>query len=862
MTMRGICRALYHSLLDRSATYNPPGVSGLENSDPSGGSRPRISDSKTLNQNHAHQDGTPIVERFPLGLAGAPISNAGQNMAGGQALYPGTDSIWSPFRSQHDWDFARWAKKRGPTSTSVTELLAIDGMVESLGLSYRNARELNRIIDKELPGLPKFKCKEIHLGGGSHDFYFRDIIPCIRMLFGDPSFAGRLVFAPERHYKDANHTTQVFSEMHTGKWWWSVQKSLELHSPGATVIPIIISSDKTQLTQFWSKSAYPVYMSIGNIPKDICCKPTCRAQMLMGYIPTTRLEQIQNKSARRRALANLFHVCMHKLLSPIETYGETGIAMATSDGTWYRCHPIFAAFIGDYPEQSLVACTYSGRCPKCTVPKDELGSDETFPLHDIRTAIEVYSLCNGDPTTFHAASHEAGLKPTYHPFWERLPYTNIFLSITPDILHQLHQGIAKHLVRWLARLGAEEINARCICLPPNHNARHFHKGITSLSRLTGQEHKDVCRIILGVVVDLALPGIRSSARLTRAVQGLLDFFYLSQYPIQTTESLDALDTALRQFHEEKEVFIELGVREHFNLPKLHSLAHYRRSITLFGSTDNYNTEQSERLHIDFTKNAYRATNFKDEYKQMTTWLERQEAMHQHNGLIESRKVLYPFLTMHPSEKGVTFENLSNRYGAVDFQDALADFIVQHNYPELSASASRRCADNTLIPFQRVSVFHKIKFAHHDDPDKRTIDVIHIRPEGHDRRGLNGTRIRVVQIRVVFQLSTSAASMVFLASRPAPPAQLAYVEWFSPPSAPGTSHNMCRVSRHYRNGRRSASVVPLTDICRSVQLFPVFGPVAPRQWKGSMVLEECNNFYVNPFLDRHMYQNFSVINGNF
>ncbi|KAH8983328.1 hypothetical protein EDB86DRAFT_2752219, partial [Lactarius hatsudake] len=141
----------------------------------------------------------------------------------------------------------------------------------------------------------------------------------------------------------------------------------------------------------------------------------------------------------------LFHACMHKLLSPIETYGETGIAMATSDGTWYHCHPIFAAFIGDYPKQSLVACTYSGRSPKCTVPKDELGSDETFPLHNIQTAIEVYSLCDGDPTTFHTASHKAGLKPTYHPFWEHLPYTNIFLSITPDILHQLHQGIAKHL---------------------------------------------------------------------------------------------------------------------------------------------------------------------------------------------------------------------------------------------------------------------------------------------------------------------------------------------------------------------------------------------------------------------------------
>ncbi|KAJ6565412.1 hypothetical protein B0H10DRAFT_1842561, partial [Mycena sp. CBHHK59/15] len=31
----------------------------------------------------------------------------------------------------------------------------------------------------------------------------------------------------------------------------------------------------------------------------------------------------------------------------------------------------------------------------------------------------------------------------YHPFWEGLPYTNIFQAISPDILHQLYQGIVK-----------------------------------------------------------------------------------------------------------------------------------------------------------------------------------------------------------------------------------------------------------------------------------------------------------------------------------------------------------------------------------------------------------------------------------
>jgi len=55
------------------------------------------------------------------------------------------------------------------------------------------------------------------------------------------------------------------------------------------IIPMIVSSDKTQLTLFCDKQAYPVYLTIGNIPKDIRQKPSCYAQLLVAYIPTTKL---------------------------------------------------------------------------------------------------------------------------------------------------------------------------------------------------------------------------------------------------------------------------------------------------------------------------------------------------------------------------------------------------------------------------------------------------------------------------------------------------------------------------------------------------------------------------------------------
>jgi hypothetical protein len=82
--------------------------------------------------------------------------------------------------------------------------------------------------------------------------------------------------------------------------------------------------------------------------------------------------------------------------------------------------------------------------------------------------------------------------------------------------------------------------------------------------------------------------------------------------MHTSETLTHLGNALQRFHDNKAIFVALGVREEFNLPKLHACRHYVMYIKLFGTTDNYNTEYTERLHIDLAKDAYCSTNFKDE----------------------------------------------------------------------------------------------------------------------------------------------------------------------------------------------------------------------------------------------------------
>ncbi|KAF8587701.1 hypothetical protein K439DRAFT_1337354 [Ramaria rubella] len=75
--------------------------------------------------------------------------------------------------------------------------------------------------------------------------------------------------------------------MWTGDWWWELQNKLP---PGVTISPVILASDKTWLSQFsGDKSAWPVYITIGNIAKSTRAKPSLHSSILLGYIPVSKL---------------------------------------------------------------------------------------------------------------------------------------------------------------------------------------------------------------------------------------------------------------------------------------------------------------------------------------------------------------------------------------------------------------------------------------------------------------------------------------------------------------------------------------------------------------------------------------------
>ncbi|KAJ6609589.1 hypothetical protein B0H10DRAFT_2166296 [Mycena sp. CBHHK59/15] len=794
------------------------------------GPRAPTAEEHAAGEQQVHQQ--PFIVEFTDGDAGAPLRRGEAGYDRYMADLGDPANTWAPFTSKLEWELAQWEKLRGPGSTAFTDLLKISGVTERLGLSYKNTRELNDIIDKKLPGHPKFKRKEIIVAGEAYDVYFRDILECVKALFGDPEFVAPLKVVPERHYADKDETIRLYHDMHTGKWWWATQRELEKKKKGATIIPIIISSDKTLLTLFRNRTAYPVYLTIGNIPKDIRRKPSCQAQILLGYLPTSKLEHITVKASCRWVLANLSTV-------PLKDAGKDGMVVVSGDGVARRGHPILAAYVGDYPEQVLATCLGNTSVE---------GEPETFL--DLGTILDALAAFDDDPADFVKQCKAAGIKPVVHPFWEGLPYVDIFKSITPDVLHQLYQGVMKHLKAWIIEaFGSAEIDAHCRHLPPNHNIRTFVNGISHISRVTGQEHDQMCRFLLGIVIDIPLPENLSNICLIRSIRALLDFLYLVQY-------------------------------------LLHFLRHYKLSITWFGTTDNFNTEYTERLHIDFAKDAYRATNHKDEYPQMTQWLERKEKILLHSKFIrwrELRKLSTPTtppgiefsrklkMTIHPSQKSVPFSKLAEDYGTEFFRDAIARYVVATNNPGFSARDVEKYSANLAMLFRAVPVYHKIKYVTDSQPDI-IIDSVHVKPASKNDRGkeiparfdtvlindgncketgVNG--YHVGQVRVVFSFPEKSIRKIFKAGITVPK-YLVYVEWFTAfKSQPEDNHLMYKISHaENRYGDRMSSIISIDHVRRSVHLFPKFGRIAPREWTSSNVLEKCSTFFVSCFTDRHSY----------
>ncbi|KAJ7131567.1 hypothetical protein C8R43DRAFT_930595, partial [Mycena crocata] len=814
---------------------------------------------------------------------------------------------WAPFESEDDWNLARWLSKAGVSGGNIDEFLKLNKIKDGAQPSYHNKRAFFQKIDA-LPTGPKWDCEIFEIIGDEKDengklkredveFWRRDPIECIKELMGNAAFRDKMRYAPQKVYRDAEGNIQEFNEMWTGEWWWKLQ---DLLPEGVTICPVILASDKTHLSRFsGDKTAWPVYLSIGNLSKETRRKPSQRATVLLGYIPVCKLHCF-SEANRSAAGYQLFHKCMRTILEPLVEAGKQGVEMLCADGNLRLVYPILAAYVADYPEQCLIACCKENRCPKCVVHPDR----RELPVHSaLRDPEETIKLMKKHAQGRKPKEFERqGIRPA-DPFWKDLPHCNIFECFTPDLLHQLHKGVFKeHLVSWsTASLGGsgpaneEEIDFRFRAMPSHPSLRHFKLGISLVSQWTGNEYKGMEKVFLGVLNGAA------DLRVIRAVRGILDFIHYAHFESHTDSSLARLEDAWKLFHANKEVFIAKDIRDHFNIPKIHSMKHYVDMIRALGTADGYNTELSERLHIDCAKLGYAASSKKDYINQMTRWLMRRESIDRFasylqwaipgylielNDTVKNAERLDedsddsdddsddeedaapeatnpsattpPFtIAKTPPFPRVTVASLEANFGAKDFLSRLEDFlrsesILPHRFHDISATfpvykrivikipAIVQVADDVINDPIRATCATPSRGLKKAVPAH--FDTVLARKEkpaaAPKRLSLDG--LFAGRVRAVFALPVEYGMF----SVP-----LAYVEWFKPLTQVDADLGMYKLSPATQAQRRRSSIIPVTYISRSCHLIPRFSHRIDRTLTTDDVLDRCKSFYLNCYL-RH------------
>ena len=106
-------------------------------------------------------------------------------------------------------------------------------------------------------------------------------------------------------------------------------------------------------------------------------------------------------------------------------------------------------------------------------------------------------------------------------------------------------------------------------------------------------------------------------RMVQTMCAFLEFCYIARRDIHDTHSLSALDNALQRFHQHREIFRESGVRSKgFNLPRQHSLIHYRKLIHAFGAPNGLCSSITESKHIKAVKEPWQRSNRFEALSQM------------------------------------------------------------------------------------------------------------------------------------------------------------------------------------------------------------------------------------------------------
>ena len=326
--------------------------------------------------------------------------------------------------------------------------------------------------------------------------------------------------------------------------------------------------------------------------------------MLLTLLPVPKFLH-KNKKIRGILEARLTHKCINYVVKPLKKAAEIRIMMSDPLGWCRYCFMPLVGAIIDTPKALLYAGVGGKTSPVTMANYKQFGDAfQHEPRMASTTLAQLMEIeLRADPWDLAFYLPEAKrfrLNGVHRPFWRDWPLAEPSLFLTPEPLHHWHKMFWDHDAKWCIRaVGATEIDFQFWVLQPRVGFCHFTEGISSLKQVTGHEHRDVQRYIVGVIAGAVTKDFLI------AIRASMNFRYLCQAKEIDDKGCDRIRAALDEFHEHKSAIVDADARvgkgnkpiKNWYIPKLEMMQSVISNIQANGAVIQYSADVTEHAHI-------------------------------------------------------------------------------------------------------------------------------------------------------------------------------------------------------------------------------------------------------------------------
>jgi hypothetical protein len=439
------------------------------------------------------------------------------------------------------------------------------------------------------------------------------------------------------------------------------------------------------LTNFsGDKKAWPVYITVGNLPADVRNAQNSRTTLLLALIPVPPKKGNLTREESNR-VDMIVQQTLYDVLHPLEAVFQQGIEIHCGDGQIWRCYPRLSAWIADHMEYATLFGVKTNSYPQCETACEELGADELrAPVRDF-AAYEELKNDAADGSDAHKAQVAEALSAV-GVLHGRYALCSLYGACPqslhkPDLLHGIYKGIFEDTLQWVTKFLVKHKRINSFdevwySLPAYPGFSPFHRSYTQITQWQGKELRNAVRVLnVTLAVALSLPSFMERplfAQAQRCVFALVNFILMAQYRSHDDETISLMESYWRDFHAEKSIFLEFrpkklaeqrsetyarralkeaesvldtGARRQrrmeketahiatekqaiynryhgFNYVKFHLPLHYAEHIRRFGHVPGFSTDVGEMAHVQQIKNGYKKSNHVNAFRQILQYYNR------------------------------------------------------------------------------------------------------------------------------------------------------------------------------------------------------------------------------------------------